>query len=120
LAIVHEFTKYMRKDLWAEHERAMDFDYVFGIGLPDGYAIHGSDHRRMHKAAHYLKKRARAVRADPTMFSKYTVSFVNDLYENWPPLTRTSRKWPSTEQFVRYEGSQVKSCHSDQLSSVCK
>jgi hypothetical protein len=88
LTIVEEFTKYVCKDLWEEHQSAKDIDYVFGIGLPDGYGMSGSDHRRMNRAVRDLTERARIVRADPTMFSKYTVSFVNDLYENWRPLSR--------------------------------
>ena len=88
LVVVEEFTKYVCKDLWEEHQSAQNIDYVFGIGLPDGYGISGSDHRRMLWAADELKKRARAVRADPTNFSQYTLSFVNDLYENWRPLSR--------------------------------
>jgi hypothetical protein len=51
LAIVEEFTKYVCKDLWEEHQSAQDIDYVFGIGLPDGWGISGSDHRRMLWAA---------------------------------------------------------------------
>jgi hypothetical protein len=87
-SIVYEFTKYVRKDLWQEHRDAQDFDYVSGICLPDGMGISGSDHARMHQAMFDLIQRARAVRANPTAFSKYTVSFVDDLYVNWRPLTR--------------------------------
>jgi hypothetical protein len=87
-SIVYEFTKYVRKDLWEEHRDAQNFDYVFGIGVPDGTGISGSDHARMHQAVFDLIQRARAVRANPTAFSKYTVSFVDELYVNWPTLTR--------------------------------
>ena len=92
LVIVEEFTKYVCKDLWEEHRCAGHIDYGCGIGVPDGYGISGSDHRRMMRAVRDLTERARIVRADPTMFSKYTVSFVNDLYENWPPLSRPSKE----------------------------
>ena len=88
LVIVEEFTKYVCRDLWEEHQCAWHIDYGCGIGVPDGYGISGSDHRRMLWAADELKKRARAVRADPTNFSQYTLSFVTDLYENWRPLSR--------------------------------
>jgi hypothetical protein len=98
LTIVYEFTNYLRKDLWQEHGDAKDIDYVFGIGLPDGYGIHGSDHRQMRRAAQDLVERARAVRANPTAFSQYTVSFVDDLYENWPPLTRAPNNATAMEE----------------------
>ena len=88
LAILGEIAKYVCKDLSEEHAYAWDIDYVFGIGLPEGYGISGSDHRRMHCAADKLIERARAVRAAPTNFSKYTLSFVNDLYENWRPFSQ--------------------------------
>jgi len=90
-AIVYEFTNYVRKDLWQEHSNAQDIDYVFGIGLPDGYGISGSDYRRMDRAVLDLTQRAHDVRANPTAFSKYTVSFVDDLYENWRPLSRGTK-----------------------------
>jgi hypothetical protein len=88
LAIVEGFTKYVCKDLWEEHQSAKDIDYACGIGVPDDCAIHNSDRRRMHEAVRDLTERARIVRADPTAFSKYTVRFVNDLHENWRPLSR--------------------------------
>jgi hypothetical protein len=85
---VYEFTNYVRKDLWQEHCNAQDIDYAIGIGVQDGYGISGSDHRRMNRAVLELTQRAHDVRANPTAFSKYTVSFVDDLYENWRPLSR--------------------------------
>jgi hypothetical protein len=92
LAIVEQFTKYVGKDLWEEHQSANAIDYVFGIGLPDDCAIHNSDRRRMHEAVRDLTERARIVRDNPTAFSKYTVSFLNDLYENWPPLSQPAEE----------------------------
>ena len=87
-AIVKEFTKYVRKDLWDEHQSAGDIDYA-NVILPEECGdLSGSDFRRMIWAVRDLTERARSVRADPAMFSKYTVSFVNDLYENWRPLSR--------------------------------
>jgi len=85
--IVEEFTQYLCKDLWQEHQVAQDIDYACGIGVPEGCAIHGHDHGRANRAAHDLSLRARAVRANPTAFSKYTVEFVNDLYAHWRRLT---------------------------------
>jgi hypothetical protein len=73
--IVDEFTRYLRKDLWQEHLDAQDIDYVCGIGLPEGYGLSG--HRNANCAARDLALRARAVRANPKAFSKYTVEFVN-------------------------------------------
>jgi hypothetical protein len=87
LRIVEEFAKYLRKDLWQEHQNAVDIDYMCGIGVPEGCGIHSSDHRRGHYAAHDLELRARAVRANPEAFSKYTVGFVNELFVSWRPLT---------------------------------
>ena len=92
LTIVQEFTKHVREDLWAEHQSAKEIDYVFGIGKPGGYGINGSDHRRMYRAVRDLTERARSVRADPTPFSEYTVSFIEDLYVNWPPLSRPTEE----------------------------
>jgi|SRR5262245_21523119 len=34
--IVQEFTKFVRSDLWKEHRDAEDFDYILGIGVPEG------------------------------------------------------------------------------------
>jgi len=83
------------RDLYGESDnqainlvRSAVFSIGFGIGLPDGMGISGSHHRRMHQAVFDLTQRARAVRANPAPFSKYTVSFVDDLHVNWPPLTR--------------------------------
>jgi hypothetical protein len=84
--IVEQFTKYLRNDLWKEHRDAEKVDYVWGIGLPEGYGISGSDHARANKAANDLALRARAVRANPISFSKYTVEFVMALDEHWPRL----------------------------------
>lgn len=84
--IVEEFTKYLRKDLCQEHRNAETVDYMCGIGVPEGHGIHGSDHRRGLCAANELEIRARAVRANPAAFSKYTVGFVNKLFANWRSL----------------------------------
>jgi hypothetical protein len=98
LCILQEFTKYLRRDLWREHKDAEDIDYVvYGIGVPEGCGIQGSDHGRMNSAADHLELRARAVRANPEQFSKYTVEFVNELYSRWrrlsePPLDEVQRR----------------------------
>jgi hypothetical protein len=76
--IVEEFTKYLRKDLWGEHRHAVAMDHVIG-GT--------SDFRRFLQACDDLEVRARAVRANPAAFSKYTVGFVNELFAAWRWLT---------------------------------
>lgn len=73
--IVEEFTQYVRKDLWQEHNDAMNWDYMWGIGLPDGCGLSGSDHTRAHGALAHLRVRVHEVRANPSAFSKYTVEF---------------------------------------------
>ena len=88
LCMVEEFTKCLRKDLWQEHQNAENVDYMCGIGVPEGYGIGGSDHRRGLCAAHDLEIRARAVRANPGAFSKYTVEFVHELFANWRRLAQ--------------------------------
>ena len=55
--IVEEFTQYVRKDLWQEHNDAMNWDYMWGIGLPDGCGLSGSDHTRAHGALADLRVR---------------------------------------------------------------
>ncbi len=75
LIIVMEFTEFLRKDLWQEHQDAMDWDYIRGIGVPEGYGISGSDHRRGMMAVSDLGTRVRKVRKNPSAFSKYTVEF---------------------------------------------
>ena len=81
LIIVEGFTQFVRKDLWQEHSDAEDWDYIFGIGLPDGYGISGSDHRRAHEAYSNLQERARAVRKNPSSYSRYTVASANEIYD---------------------------------------
>jgi hypothetical protein len=78
-SIVDELTKYVRNDLWQEHCNAQHIHHVFRSGLP----VSGSQFCDMNRAVRDLTQRARDVRANPTAFSKYTVSFVDYLYENW-------------------------------------
>jgi hypothetical protein len=81
--IVEAFAKYVRPDLWKEHQDAEALDYMFGIGVPEGYGINGSDWRRGMAAEADLIHRARAVNANPSMFSEYTVEFVKSFSELW-------------------------------------
>jgi hypothetical protein len=84
--IVEEFTRHVRTDLCKEHEDAWNIDYVLGIGVPEGCGVHGHDHSKANVAAHDIAVRARAVRANQTAFSKYTVEFVKVLDMEWPAL----------------------------------
>jgi hypothetical protein len=81
--IVEECTKYVRTDLWKEHTDAVDMDYMLGIGVPDGYGISGSDHRRGMAAKFDLIVRACEVGANPFAFSEYTVEFAKRFGEHW-------------------------------------
>jgi hypothetical protein len=90
--IVGEFTRYLRKDLWGEHQHAVAMDYVLGIGLAKGDALHTSDHRRALRAYDDLEVRARAVRANPAAFNKYTVGFVNELFAEWRRLAEPTQQ----------------------------
>jgi hypothetical protein len=74
-AITEEFTQYLCKDLWQEHQDACDVDFVLGIGVPEECSINGNDCRRADKARYDLAVRFRAVYANPTAFSKYTREF---------------------------------------------
>jgi hypothetical protein len=90
--IVEEFTQYLRKDIWQEHQEAWCVDYMCGIGVPEGYGIGGSEHRRGLCAAHDLKRHARAVRVNPAAFSRYTVRFVDELFANWRSLAEPTEE----------------------------
>jgi hypothetical protein len=81
-AILRELAQHLRKDLYEEQINAQNIDYVYGIGLPEGYGLSGGDHWKANCAAYELALRARAVRANPTAFGKYTVRFVKVLEAN--------------------------------------
>jgi hypothetical protein len=80
---VQQFAKYVRADIWKEHEDAERFDYLFGVGVPDGYGIGGSDFRRGMSAKVDLFHRVREVNADPSIFSEYTIEFAKLFAERW-------------------------------------
>jgi len=86
--IAEEFTRYIRKDLWQEHGDAQAIDYVRGIGLPEGCCLSGSDHAQANHATRDLALRARAVRANPSVFGKYTLDFLKVLEREWPSFER--------------------------------
>ena len=74
--IVREFLRYVRNDLWLEHQSAVDIDYCCGIGVSEDMCITGSDHQRAQEGRTYLLDRARGFRAKPDTFSPYTASFL--------------------------------------------
>jgi hypothetical protein len=73
--IAQELLRFAQPDLWQEHQDAVAWDYIHGIGLPEGYGISGSEHGRGIQGANNLRIRARRVIAEPSSFSKYTVEF---------------------------------------------
>jgi hypothetical protein len=86
LGIVESLAKYTCNELYRELAYARDIDYWWGIGVPDGYGLGGSECRAALWATQELASRARVVRASPTSFSKYTVEFVKALDEHWPEI----------------------------------
>jgi hypothetical protein len=101
--IVEEFTRFVRKDVWQEHQDAVNVDYSCGIGVPDGCGIGSSEFHRGVRSGHDLELRARAVRANPAAFSKYTVMFVDELFANMRSLTQPAEEAasaldPTTEE----------------------
>jgi hypothetical protein len=81
--IVERFTRYVRPDLLKEYGDAMDLDWSFGIGLPEGYGINGSDWADGVKAKFRLYHRVREVKANPSTFSEYTIEFANLFAQEW-------------------------------------
>src|SRR5262245_22358425 len=79
--IVQEFTRHVRPDLWKEHADAEHLDYSFGIGVPEGCALSGSDVRRGMAAKFSLIHRVREVNAKH--FSEYTIEFANLFAQRW-------------------------------------
>jgi hypothetical protein len=73
--IVEEFTQFVRRDLWQEHQDAINWDYIWGNGVPEGYDIGDTEWRRGSFACDNLRVRAREVSESPSAFSKYTVEF---------------------------------------------
>jgi hypothetical protein len=91
LRIVTEFTRYVRPDLWKEHADAEDLDWMFGIGMPEGYAIGGSDYRRGMAAKFSLIQRVREVNAKPSTVSEYTIEFAK-LFAQWWDCSKDCNK----------------------------
>jgi hypothetical protein len=81
--IVEEFTNYVRRDLWKEHQDAEDLDYMLGIGMPERYSVNRHEWRRGMVAKHDLMLRVCEVRENPSAFSPYTVEFAARFAEEW-------------------------------------
>ncbi len=73
----------MRALIFVKNSDAVDLDYMFGIGVPEGYGISGSDFGRGMKAKFDLMVRAYEVLASPSVFSRYTVEFAKHFGEHW-------------------------------------
>jgi hypothetical protein len=69
----------------------MDLDYyLFGIGVPEGYGISGSEWRRGMQAKSDLISRVCEVRANPSVFSEYTVRFADRFSQQWECSAETA------------------------------
>jgi hypothetical protein len=74
--IVQEFTCYVRRDLWQEHNDAVVWDcFGYGRGWPEEYIISWKQKYQALEAADNLCLRARHVIEKPSTFTKYTVEF---------------------------------------------
>jgi hypothetical protein len=81
--IVEQFAKFVRPDLWKEHNDAERLDYIFGIGVPESGSIGSADFHRGMAAKFDLIFRACEVGRAPSAFSEYTVKFANWFREQW-------------------------------------
>jgi hypothetical protein len=81
--IVQQFAKYVRPDLWKEHNDAEKFDYIRGFGVPEGSGISSSEFHRGMAAKAALFHRVREVNANPASFSEYTIEFAKFFAERW-------------------------------------
>jgi hypothetical protein len=91
--LVEEFTQYACTDIWKEHQCAVVADEgLWGIGVPEGYAINGSMWRRGMQAYRDLGEGVREVRANRNAFGPYTIQSADWLAEEWPRLTDVAEK----------------------------
>src|SRR5262249_49105629 len=81
--IVQQFARYVRPELWKEHDDAEDLDYMFGIGVPEGCGISGSEFGRGMAAKFSLIHRVREVNANLSTVSEYTSEFAKLFAERW-------------------------------------
>ena len=80
---VQQFVHFIRRDLWKEHCDAENLDYSLGIGVPEGYAISGSEWRRGMAAKFDLILHVYEVQQEPSAFSDYTIDFANRFSQRW-------------------------------------
>ena len=85
--IAEEFTQWVRPDIYREHHNACVWDYIDGIGVPDGGDIGSSDYGRAYAALEDIRARVREVRDNPSAFGKYTVEFATRHVEEFIRLT---------------------------------
>ena len=79
--IAEELVKHLRPALRQEQQDVKDWDYIFGYGLPAGYGLSGSDHRRAHAALDQLRKRVLEIERQNDTESKYANQFANQFRE---------------------------------------
>src|SRR5262249_14194841 len=81
--IVQQFVKYVRPDLWKEHNDAENFDYILGFGVPEEDGIGSSEYHRGMAAKPDLFHRVRELNANPSAVSDYTIEFAKLFAERW-------------------------------------
>jgi len=79
--IVQQFARYVRPELWKEHDDAGDLDYMFWP--PEGCGISGDEWRRGMAAKFSLIHRVREVNANLSTVSEYTIEFAKLFAERW-------------------------------------
>jgi len=84
LRIVQQFARYVRPDLWKEHDDAEKFDLIrFGTGLLEGEGISSSQFHSGMDAKADLFNRVREVNANQSTVSEYTIEFAKLFAERW-------------------------------------
>ena len=84
LRIVQQFARYVRPDLWKEHDDAEKFDLIrFGTGLLEGEGISSSQFHSGMDAKADLFNRVREVNANQSTVSEYTTEFAKLFAERW-------------------------------------
>jgi hypothetical protein len=82
--IVQQFARYVRPELWKEHDDAKTFDYIlFGTGVPEGWGISSGEFNRGMDAKADLFNRVREVNANLSTVSEYTIEFAKLFAERW-------------------------------------
>jgi hypothetical protein len=81
LRITEEFSRYLRTELWREHEDAKKYDYIFGYALPEWAGLSSSDHGRALVALDRLKNRVRTIQKGDARHGEYTKEFAKRFAE---------------------------------------